>query len=103
MAHPGEDEERHEPSAAPPAMSAAEKLAVEWEARHDVTARGHHASPRAVQEYLSHARAEESRRHVPEPSPAAPEPAERTELPAPPRRQPSWLRRLGFGRRRRLG
>jgi hypothetical protein len=100
MAHPGEGEERQQPSSEPPPMSAAERLSVEWEARHDVAARGHHASPRAVQEYLSHVRAEESRVHPPERQPAAPEPAGGAEPPAVPRRQRrSWLRRLGFGRR----
>jgi hypothetical protein len=37
-------------------MTLAEKLACEWEARHDVTARGRVADPAPVQHYLSHVR-----------------------------------------------
>lgn len=51
----------------PPQMSLAEKLACEWEARHDVAARGRvvHAAP--VQHYLEHNRCEDNRH----PRPAA--------------------------------
>ncbi|SNS10911.1 hypothetical protein SAMN04488107_1409 [Geodermatophilus saharensis] len=40
-------------------MSEDEKLIAQWEARHDVAARGHRLDPQAVQDYLSHARATE--------------------------------------------
>ena len=39
-------------------MSVAEKLACEWEARHDVAARGRIADVAPVQHYLSHLRCE---------------------------------------------
>jgi hypothetical protein len=43
---------------------AAEKLACEWEARHDVAARGRRVDPAAVlQRYLTHTRVEEELRH----------------------------------------
>jgi hypothetical protein len=42
----------------PPPMSITEKLACEWEARHDVAARRRIADVAPVQHYLSHARSE---------------------------------------------
>lgn len=42
----------------PPPMSITEKLACEWEARHDVAARRRIADVAPVQHYLSHARTE---------------------------------------------
>jgi hypothetical protein len=46
-------------------MSVAEKLACEWEARHDVVARGGRLTdPAAVAHYLSHARCEDQRHAV---------------------------------------
>jgi hypothetical protein len=42
-------------------MSVAEKLACEWEARHDVAARGRIADPAPVQHYLEHVRCEDNR------------------------------------------
>ncbi|MGR7028105.1 hypothetical protein [Geodermatophilus sp. URMC 62] len=45
-------------------MSAAEKLACEWEARHDVAARGKRIDPAAaLQHYLSHSRCAEGLHH----------------------------------------
>ena len=66
----------------PPPMSITEKLACEWEARHDVAARRGIADVAPVQHYLSHARLEQST-HAPtgtgerrardgHPAPAAP-------------------------------
>jgi hypothetical protein len=57
-------------------MSVAEKLACEWEARHDVAARGRIADVAPVQHYLTHARCEDNRHppagaHRPRPEPAA--------------------------------
>ena len=37
-------------------MTEAEKRAAEWEARHDVAARGHRAGPDVVQHYFAHER-----------------------------------------------
>src|ERR1700712_1665241 len=45
----------------PPQMSLAEKLACEWEARHDVAARNRIADVAPVQHYLTHARCEDGR------------------------------------------
>jgi hypothetical protein len=42
-------------------MSVAEKLACEWEARHDVAARRRIADVAPVQHYLTHARSEDGR------------------------------------------
>jgi hypothetical protein len=42
-------------------MSLAEKLACEWEARHDVAARRRIADVAPVQHYLTHARSEAGR------------------------------------------
>jgi hypothetical protein len=42
-------------------MSISEKLACEWEARHDVAARRRIADVAPVQHYLSHARTEDGR------------------------------------------
>lgn len=55
---------RPEP-ADPLQMSVAEKLACEWEARHDVAARGriNHTAP--VQHYLTHVRCEDNRHSHP--------------------------------------
>lgn len=81
-----------------PDMTPGEKVAAEWEARHDVRARGSHGNPAAVQEYLQHARSEEHRHPAehPHPHPAEQAPAP----PAAPGEAPktSWWRRL-FGHR----
>jgi len=42
-------------------MSVAEKLACEWEARHDVAARRRIADAAPVQQYLTHTRCEDGR------------------------------------------
>jgi hypothetical protein len=41
-------------------MTLAEKLAAEWEARHDVAARGRIGDVAAVQHYLTHVRCEQN-------------------------------------------
>ena len=56
---PGERSRRV--AADPPPMSVAEKLACEWEARHDVAARRRIADVEPVQHYLTHARCEDGR------------------------------------------
>ena len=76
-------------------VSPSEKLMCEWEARHDVAARGRQVDPAAaLHRYLTHTRIEEDLRH--RDNSAAPVPAR----PAPPRdtfasQHPlvaSWLR-----------
>lgn len=91
----------------PLSMTPGEKVAAEWEARHDARARGTQGNPAAVHEYLQHARSEE-RQHpapahphgtAPAPGarpPRAPSSAEQTQ-PSPLRAKApgtSWLRRL---------
>ena len=45
-------------------MSLSEKLMCEWEARHDVAARGRRVDPAgALHRYLTHTRIEEEQRH----------------------------------------
>ena|SRR5690349_123763 len=82
-----------------PQMSPGEKVAAEWEARHDVSARGPHGNPAAIQEYLTHARSAQLR-HAPPAHPAdEPPPAEQPSPPTAAEARPrSWLRRL-FRRR----
>ncbi len=54
----------------PITMSAAEKLACEWEARHDVASRGRQVDPAAaLRHYLSHSRCVE---HLPQDHPEHP-------------------------------
>jgi hypothetical protein len=56
----------------PSSMSAAEKLACEWEARHDVASRGRQVDPAAaLQHYLSHSRCEEGSPHQHHPAPSS--------------------------------
>ncbi len=55
---PGEGTARGRPD--PLAMTPSEKLAAEWEARHDVAARGSHPSAWTVQEYLGRTRTREA-------------------------------------------
>jgi hypothetical protein len=57
----------------PAVISPAEKIMCEWEARHDVAARGRIADPAAaLQRYLNQSRLQDERRHR---EPAAPRPA----------------------------
>jgi hypothetical protein len=80
-------------------MTPEEKLAAQWEARHDAAARHRGAAPAGVPEYLGHLHAQESLRSHPAGSPPRPARAGTEDPgPAPTRRQPSWLRRL-FARR----
>lgn len=58
-----------EHSTGPAAMSPSEKLACEWEARHDVAARGRQADPAAaLHRYLTHTRIDEEQRHQDRPA-----------------------------------
>jgi hypothetical protein len=75
---------------APPSMSVAEKLACEWEARHDVIARGGRlGDPAALAHYCTHTRCEDSR-HGHGPQHATHDAAHHARAPQNPLR--SWLR-----------
>ena len=88
----------------PLAMTPAEKVVAEWEARHDVAARGHHAALGVVQQYLAESRTRAARdsgatagtRRPDPPRQASSGPAGGPEpVPAPSRHRRWWL----FGRR----
>jgi hypothetical protein len=49
-------------------ISPAEKLVCEWEARHDVAARGRRVDPAMLHRYLTHLRLEEQLRHEDHPA-----------------------------------
>lgn len=49
----------------------AEKIAAQWEARHDLAARGRSPDPMRVQHYLAHLRSEESLQQARQPRDAA--------------------------------
>jgi hypothetical protein len=66
-ASPTPQQRTDEETVDPPQMSLAEKLACEWEARHDVSARGRIASMAPLQEYLTHARASDTLHATPRP------------------------------------
>ena len=72
------------PAPDPLEMSAAEKCMAEWEARHDVSARGGRSSPEALQHYVARSRLS---RPVRPHHPATPPPTVREQpavgLPAP--------------------
>lgn len=53
---------KHRPASDPLQMTAAEKCMAEWEARHDVRARGHRGDPEAVQHYIAGSRLRVPRR-----------------------------------------
>ncbi|MDT0275436.1 hypothetical protein [Blastococcus goldschmidtiae] len=76
---------RPRPTWDPLQMTAAEKCMAEWEARHDVAARGHRSGADALQHYLARSRVvEPARPHgTTPPARPAPEPPE-PERPAPP-------------------
>jgi hypothetical protein len=77
-------------------MTEAEKRAAEWEARHDVAARGHRAGAETVQHYVAHERMTHPVRPHRAAEPVSPEAVPR---PVPPARQPrplSWWRRLFY-------
>jgi hypothetical protein len=72
-------------------MSLAEKLACEWEARHDVAARGRILDPAPVQHYLTHARCEDNRHPAPGHRPRQ-EPAAKRDARSVPVGLRGWLR-----------
>lgn len=82
------------PAPDPLQMSAAEKCMAEWEARHDVSARGHRSSPEALKHYVARSRL--SRPVRPHPATPLPTVRERQEAvpPAPTVRPRSLLARL---------
>ena len=95
---PGPDRLGHSrPTGDPLQMTEAEKRAAEWEARHDVAARGRRDGAETVQHYVAHERLVHAAQPHPSGVHAAPKAPEQPEQPAPPPRQPrlrSLLRRL---------
>ncbi|SHN89025.1 hypothetical protein SAMN05660350_05020 [Geodermatophilus obscurus] len=87
--------------AQPHEMSEVEKRMAEWEARHDVAARGHRAGPDVLQHYFAHERlshpephGEEAHRTLPQ-QPALPQrPGARSTRTGRADRPRGWLRRL---------
>jgi len=79
-----------ERSSAATQMSLAEKLACEWEARHDVAARHGIGDVAPVQHYLTHVRCEDGR-HAPAARRAQRRPVERSAATVPPGLR-GWLR-----------
>src|SRR3954466_14057031 len=73
-------------------MTAEEKAICEWEARHDVAARGSRATPGSVQLYLAESRSrercDEAARPRPDPRRAAPG----GPPPVPPSTEETWFR-----------
>jgi hypothetical protein len=61
---------RHRPAPDPLTMTPGEKVMAEWEARHDVAARGSRATPGAIQHYLSESRSRERCDEAARPHPA---------------------------------
>lgn len=101
--HPAGRPPRREPreTAHPHDMSEAEKRMAEWEARHDVAARGHRGTPGVVQHYFAHERLTHSEtraapdRHVlPEQHVLPEEHAERSARAERIERPRGWLRRI---------
>jgi len=75
----------------PLTMTAAEKVMAEWEARHDVIARGSRATPGAIQHYLSESRSKEACDRAAE----LPHPVRHSRTTRPPAEEPKtswWLR-----------
>jgi hypothetical protein len=76
-------------------MTEAEKRMAEWEARHDVAARGHRAGPDVLQHYFAHEQLTHAERVPAEAHPASPEqPAGRSGETEPADRPHGWLRRV---------
>ena len=88
---PAPDRSRPDPRHPDPlTMTAAEKLMAEWEARHDVVARGARATPGAVQHYLSESHSREACAKAAEPP--HPHRVRTPHEPAPEPKTPWWLR-----------
>ena len=62
---------RTRPNPDPLQMTEVEKRIAEWEARHDVAARGRRAAPDLVQHYIAHSRLTQGTRPRPAAAPAA--------------------------------
>lgn len=83
------------PAPDPLQMSAAEKCMAEWEARHDVSARGHRSSPEALQHYVARSRLSQPvRPHLPATPPPTAHERQEAVPPAPTVRPRSLLARL---------
>ena len=89
---------RSRPTGDPLQMTEAEKRAAEWEARHDVAARGHRAGPETLQHYFAHERvvhADQPPPPVPHAEPPAPQPVQPAPTPRPARLHRLLRRLLG--------
>ncbi len=104
-ATPDPNARRNRPHPDPLVMTPAEKAMAEWEARHDVIARGGRLMPGAVQHYLSESRSRERcdeaarprpehRRAVAEPPSVPPNTEELAFRLAPPEHRPRRTRRI---------
>jgi hypothetical protein len=80
-ATPDPNARRNRPHPDPLAMTPAEKAICEWEARHDVAARGSRATPGAIQLYLAESR---SRERCDEAARPRPRPEAHHAVPGPP-------------------
>jgi hypothetical protein len=89
---PGPDRRRPHPAPDPLGMTPGEKVMAEWEARHDVIARGGRAVPGAVQHYLSESHSRDACDRAASPPPAHPARAARPARHADERPTPWWLR-----------
>jgi hypothetical protein len=105
-ATPDPNARRNRPHPDPLVMTPAEKAMAEWEARHDVLARGGRLAPGGVQHYLSESHSREAcqraaepphehpRRAVPGPPPVPPNKEELAFRLAPPEHRPRRTRRI---------
>jgi hypothetical protein len=76
----------------PLAMTAEEKAMCEWEARHDVAARGSRATPGSVQLYLAGSRSRERCEEAARPRPEPRRAAAAGPPPVPPSTEELWFR-----------
>ena len=87
---PAEPGPRPRPAADPYVMSPGEQLMCEWEARHDVAARGSRALPGALQHYLAESHSREACDRAAQPPPSRPR--RPSQAPAPAEHTPWWRR-----------
>src|SRR3954465_12281847 len=80
------------PAPDPHAMTPEEKAICEWEARHDVAARGSRATPGSVQLYLAESRSRERCDEAARPPRPEPRRAAQGPPPVPPSTEETWFR-----------
>ena len=81
----------HRPAPDPLVMTAEEKAICEWEARHDVAARGSRATPGDIALYLAQSRSRERRDDAARPRPEH-QRAAGAPPPVPPTTEETWFR-----------